>query len=101
MRILSLSSSPFLTTRHAAGWGTHMREVIRAMEARGHTVKLLTGEAPAAAALTTAAPRARRRVIPGPIRHLRRDGLELPHDRDPTARRAAAAAEAGADVLSE
>lgn len=32
MRILYLSSSPVLATWHAAGWGTHMREVVRGLE---------------------------------------------------------------------
>src|SRR5690242_20366755 len=101
MRILYLSSSPFLSTRHAAGWGTHMREVVGAMQARGHTVQVMTGEGPTAATLTTAAPRALRRAIPAPVRHLRREWLELRHDRELTARARAAAAAFEPDVLYE
>jgi glycosyltransferase involved in cell wall biosynthesis len=101
MRILYLSSSPFLTTHHTAGWGTHMREAVRAMEARGHTVRVITGEGPASTALTTAAPRALRRAVPGPVRHLRREWLELRHDRDLTARAREAAIKFRPDIIYE
>jgi hypothetical protein len=54
MRILYLSSSPFLSTRHAAGWGTHIREVVQSLEAQGHAVRVVTGEGPVTDVLTGA-----------------------------------------------
>src|SRR5207247_8187963 len=81
MRILYLSSSPFLATRHAAGWGTHMREVVRALEARGHPVRVVAGEGRVTDLLTTPAPGALRRSVRRPGRDLRRERMEPSHDR--------------------
>jgi hypothetical protein len=101
MRILYLSSSPFLAVRHAAGWGTHIREVVRALEAQGHTVRVVTGEGPVTDILTTPAPGVVRRVVPRPARNLRRELMELLHDGQVLRRAAAAALEFGPDVVYE
>jgi glycosyltransferase involved in cell wall biosynthesis len=101
MRILYLSSSPFLATRHAAGWGTHMREVVGALEARGHPVRVVTGEGPMTDLLTTPAQRALRRIVPRAARNLRREWMELRHDRQFLRRARAAALEFGPDVIYE
>jgi glycosyltransferase involved in cell wall biosynthesis len=101
MRILYLSPSPFLAVRHAAGWGTHMREVIRALEEHGHTVRLVTGDGPMTDLLATPAPGVLRRIVPRLVRNLRRECLELRHDREFFPRAHAAAAEFGPDVIYE
>jgi glycosyltransferase involved in cell wall biosynthesis len=101
MRILYLSPSPFLATRHAAGWGTHMREVVRAIEGRGQTVRVVTGEGPVTDLLTTPAPGVVRRIVPRPLRNLRREWTELRHDRQFLRRARAAALEFGPDVIYE
>jgi glycosyltransferase involved in cell wall biosynthesis len=101
MRILYLSPSPFLAVRHAAGWGTHMREVVRALEAQGHALRVVTGEGPVTEMLTTPAPGMVRRVVPRPLKNLRREGIELRHDRDVLQRAKAAALEFGPDVVYE
>jgi glycosyltransferase involved in cell wall biosynthesis len=101
MRILYLSSSPYLAVGHAAGWGTHMREVVRALEAQGHSVRVVTGEGRVTEILTTPAPGAARRMVPRALRNLRRESMELRHDRDVLRRAQAAALEFGAEVVYE
>ena len=101
MRILYLSSSPYLPMRGTGGWCTHIREVVRAMRARGHEVRAVTGEDALSAVLTAGHAPALRWVVPRPLRQLRRECLELRHDREVLRRAHAAALGFGPDVVYE
>src|SRR5262249_22786970 len=79
MNILYLCPSPRLGLRDRAGWSTHMRSVIAGLRAHGHAVR------PFLAARAHPPQRAThswlRGATPAAVRRMRRDLLELLHDR--------------------
>src|SRR5260370_286429 len=73
MKILYLSPAPLPPPTHPGGACTHIREVVRALERRGHQVRRVAGPGAAGEALLAPAPPAFRRVVPPPLRNLRRE----------------------------
>jgi glycosyltransferase involved in cell wall biosynthesis len=80
MRILYLSAAPLPPPSHPGGACTHIREVVRALEQRGHQVRLVAGTGAGKQALLTPAPPRLRRLVPATVRNLRREWLERRHD---------------------
>src|SRR5947208_869582 len=108
VRILYLSSSPFLSTGHSSGWGTHIREVIRAMgdalaasDDQGHAIRLVTGEGRVTKVLSNPAPGLLRRLVPRSVRCMRREWLELRHDVEFFRQASTIAREFAPDVIYE
>ena len=89
MNLLYLSLAPHMGLADPSGYGTHMREVARALAEAGHAVVRYVagsgGLVPDAAAVDGAgAPRAPLRLaahLPPRVRHLARDIRELLSDR--------------------
>ncbi len=86
MNVLYLSLAPHMGLGDPLGYGTHMREVARALEGAGHRViRYVAGSGGlVSAAATGAAPRRGGRfgaIVPPVARHLARDLRELWHDR--------------------
>jgi glycosyltransferase involved in cell wall biosynthesis len=85
MRILYLAPSPGLTLNQNGGAGTHMRETIASLRKQGHEVLPIIGgdelQADQAGAEPSQGRRIIRRFVPKYFRSLRRDIIEIQHDR--------------------
>src|SRR5947209_9677091 len=101
MRILYLSAAPLPSPDHPGGACTHIREVVRALEQRGHPVRLVAGTGAAKEALLTPAPPRLRRLVPSTLRNLRRELLERRHDGQLFAHALRAAREFRPDLIYE
>src|SRR5437762_1280149 len=99
MNILYLCPSPRLGLRDRAGWSTHMRSVIGGLRAHGHAVR------PFLAARVGPPQQAThawlRSVTPMALRRMRRDLLEILHDRSLDRRVMEACREAAVEAIYE
>ncbi|MHC4469971.1 MAG: glycosyltransferase family 4 protein [Planctomycetota bacterium] len=109
MKILYYSAHPDLSTRDAAGYATHMTELMGALRALGHTVEaLVAGDARAGqggretgAAPDPAPRRLLRRLVPSPLWQALRDLRVRRHDRRSGRRLRELAARERPDVVYE